>query len=134
MGAFSKHTRRMVLDSLLRGEAWSPPKEQYMGLFTEDGKEVEGPGYARLPVGPAQWVAVHQDAEDAPERVTNDRLEWAAARGAAWSDGAPIAGWRTFDAPAGGQQILAGAFKPAKAILDGDVFYVPAGNIVVELA
>jgi hypothetical protein len=131
MSAFSEYTRRRVLESLLCGVPWTPPETLYMGLFTEDG-EVVGEGYSRLPVSPKSWHTVRSD--DKVTRVANDRLEFPVAR-ADWAGGKKISEWRCFDAATGGNHILTGLIAEGKtrSIEDGDAFYFPSGNVVIDL-
>lgn len=132
MSAFSEYTRRRVMESLFCGVPWTPPETLYMGLFTADGKEVVGDGYQRLPVSPKSWHTVRSD--DKVTRIANDRLQFEVAR-SDWSEKQQIVEWRCFDSATGGNHIASGQIAAGKtrAIEDGDAWYFPAGNVVIDL-
>lgn len=127
MAGLSDYLENVVINHLLRNQAFTPPATVYVGLFTTaptdagGGVEVSGGGYARQPV------------------------TLAAASGGATSNSADVtfpqatANWGTvvatglFDASTAGNLLAWANLTTAKTVNTGDVLSFPAGNLTITI-
>jgi hypothetical protein len=133
-GTFSLALETALLNHVFAGTNYPPPTAIYIALYTAPpdstggGTEVSGGAYVRMP------VAFSVPAGNPPLINNPNAVQWAAAQ----ADWGTIVAGGLFDAPAGdflGSAMLVdpadGVTLQPKVIGVGDVFRIPAGNLVV---
>jgi len=131
LGAMSNYLEHMVLNSALRGVAFSVPSTVYLALYASDptdadtGTEVSSGGYAR------QVVDFSAPAQEGGKGTVenNAEIEFAVAT-ANWGQ---ITHMGVRDAATGGNLLFHGELNSPKIIAEGDQFRVLAGHLKIDL-
>ena len=128
----SDYLRNKLVDSLLRGQAFTPAATVYVALLTtaathsSSGTEVTGGAYARggLASSLADWAGTQAVASTAVSSGTaaacstsNNGAITFPAPTAAWGS---IVGFALFDASTGGNLLFYGPLTTAKTVNSGD--------------
>lgn len=111
MGA-STYTKGKIVDSFLRGVAYTPPAALYLGLHFEDpetaGTEMSGDTYTRKAI---TWGALSGTTTTGPLVAITFPTP-----GADWGE---FKYWCVWDASLGGHPIWHGLFQPSVTVLAG---------------
>lgn len=128
--AMSDYLEEQLLNEALRAVDWTPPATVYLALHTTDpldddsgGGEVTGGSYARQAMSFA--AAVNPDGTCATD--TDITFPTASA------DWGVVTHIGIYDAVSAGNLLFHGALDTARNILNGDVFKVTSGQLVVSL-
>jgi hypothetical protein len=134
MSAFSDYLEDKLLRLTLRGEAFVPPTQWYIGLFataTGDldgiGAEVVGNGYQRIRVTFAEPIA---DVDGSTYCANDTDLRSPQPSTATWGD---VSHFAIFDAPAGGNRLYHGPLQAPRLIETNDLFFIAVGDLKVKL-
>ena len=123
MGA-TAYYRNKILDHMLRGQAFAPPTAVYVSLHTgapddRGSLEVAGGDYAREPVrfgNPAEGLIENTEGVEWPNMPKVN-----------------VSHVGLWDAATGGNLLWSGQQAPARALLDGDAYRIPAFALTVEI-
>ena len=124
--SFTNFLETEILDHVFAGAAYTAPSTKYIALFTSapgeagGGTEVSGTGYARQ-------AMVFTTSGDTTSN--SGAVEFPTA-GASWGT---ITHVGIFDASTSGNLMVYATLTASKAIADGDVFRVPAGDLDITL-
>ena len=124
--SFTNFLETEILDHVFAGAAYTAPSTKYIALFTAapgeagGGTEVSGCAYAR------QTMAFTTSGDTTSN---NAAVEFPTA-GASWGT---ITHVGIFDASTSGNLMVYATLTASKAIADGDVFRVPAGDLDITL-
>ena len=124
--SFTNFLETEILDHVFAGAAYTAPSTKYIALFTSapgeagGGTEVSGTGYAR------QAMAFTTSGDTTSN---SGAVEFPTA-GASWGT---ITHVGIFDASTSGNLKVYATLTASKAIADGDVFRVPAGDLDITL-
>lgn len=128
MAAMSDYLENALLNSTLRGQAWTAPAAVYLALYTSDptdaktGTEVSGGAYARQVITfNAPTSGVSATAADVLFPIAT----------AGWGT---ITHFGILDASTVGNLLYHGALTSSKTIATSDQLKVAAGDISVTLA
>ena len=144
-GSKSAYLEKVVLDTFIGGQAFTPPANLYIALYTSGAltdqstgttpvaTEVTGGAYARAVVANnlTQWPAATEDAvvlPNAESKKTNANTITFATATADWGT---ISSWAIVDAATNGNIYYYGTFNVAKTILNGDTATLPPGALVI---
>lgn len=134
MSAFSEYLEHKLLRHTLLGEAYVPPAELYIGLFTTPtgdldgiGDELVGNGYLRIRVTFAEPLA---DVDGSSYCANNTDLRSPQPSTAPWGT---VSHFAIFDAAGGGNRLYHGALQEARLIETNDLFFAALGDIKVKL-
>ncbi len=124
MPAKTDYSGNRVLDKLFGQTNFTPPATWYIGFLDADENELSGNGYAR--------VAVTNDTTNFPSAASSSKtcqlaIETPEATGGDWDEAEYIA---FFDASSGGNKWFQKAITPF-TVLEGQVFSIPVGNLVL---
>jgi hypothetical protein len=130
MSALSNYLENKIIDWLLRGQAFTPPTDVYVGLFTVTpsdtggGTEVSGGSYARVQV--ASSLANWAGTQSAGSTDASSGTGGTTSNNGSITFPAPTANWGTivaigvFDASTSGNLLFWGALTVNKTVNDGD--------------
>jgi hypothetical protein len=127
--AFTNFLEDKVMDHVFGSGSYTKPSNLYLGLFTAapgeagGGTEVSGGDYAR------QAIAFTISG-DAPTQAANTSAVEFPTATASWGEVTHVA---VFDAATSGNMLAYAELTASKTIGDGDVFRVPATNLVITL-
>lgn len=133
MAAMSDYLEDALINHLFRNTNYTRPANIYVALFTAapndtgGGTEVSGTGYARqaVPTGASsEWTAASGGSTE------NDEIIEFPEAGASWGTVTHIG---LFDASTSGNLMFHGALDTAKAVGEGDIFRINAGDLTVTL-
>ena len=143
-GALTDHLENKLIDSLFRGQAFTPPSTLYVGLDTVactesgGGTEVSGGAYARAAIGSslANWAGT----QSAGSTTASSGSSGTTSNNALISFPTPSANWgqvlsfRLWDAPSGGNAWLCQTLTLPKTINNGDAApQFNAGSLSIQL-
>lgn len=137
-GSKSDYLEKVVLDTFIGGQAYSPPANLYIALFTTGtvgetstgavptAVEVTGGTYTRVSVANnlTQWPA----ASGTPTLKSNANTISFPTATADWGT---ITQWAILDAATNGNIYYYGTFDVAKTILNGDTATLPTGALKI---
>jgi hypothetical protein len=134
MSAFTNYLEDKLLRLTLRGEAFIPPAELYIGLFitpTGDldgiGQELIGAGYQRIRV----TFGEPQEDIDGYSYCANDTdLRSPQPSTSVWGT---VSHFAVFDAAADGNRLYHGPFDTPRDYEANDLFYAAAGDLKIRL-
>lgn len=130
MAALSDYLENKIIDWLLRGQAFTPPANVYVALFTAapsdtgGGTEVSGGSYARVEV--ASSLANWSGTQAAGSTTASSGTGGTTSNNATITFPAPTASWGTithmgiFDAATDGNLLAYGALTTSKNVNNGD--------------
>lgn len=127
MAGFTDYFENKIIDHMLRNQAFTPPSQLYLGLFTVSptdsggGTEVSGNGYQR--------VAITLSAASNGQTSNTATIDFPQATG----DWGTIVAAGIFDAVTGGNLLMWTTISPQKTITSGDIFRIPAGNLTISV-
>ncbi len=127
-GSFSDYYEDVIINHLLRAQAFTPPATIYVGLFTAaptdagGGTAVSGGGYARQ--------AVTFSAPTTPGQTSNSADVVFPTATADWGT---IVAFALFDAATAGNMLAWGTLTTNKTILSGDQAKFAAGNLQITV-
>lgn len=134
MAEFAKtlYYAEKVLNHTLLGEAYTPPDQLYLALFTSDpgpegdtSSEITDPAYERQLI---EFTAAAPD--DAGEMYCENLLTISYPQATTnWGD---VTHGAIMDARTGGNMLYVGAFDVAKQVLTNDWYEVPAGQVRIK--
>ncbi len=135
MSAFSDYLEEKLLAATLCGQAFTPPEQHYVALYTTATSDIEGSGteviggdYARIRVlftAPAQGPdGDFYCANDGDIRSPKPSTQ-------AWGT---ITHFAIYDAPAGGNRLYHGPLQEPRDIGVNDLFFVLSGDLKVTLS
>jgi hypothetical protein len=122
MAAMTDYFENVVINHILRNQAYTPVATIYVGLYTAapsdtgGGTEVTGGAYAR------QSISLGAGSLGATDNTADITFPTASA------------GWGTvthvgiFDASTGGNLLMYGALTASRVVNNGDIFKILAGN------
>jgi hypothetical protein len=127
--SFSYFFINKLLDSIARGQTYTPPATLYIGLATSSGSqsacgsEVTGTGYARVAYASSltNWSGTQGAGSTTPSSGTSDQI----SNNVAIVFGSPTSNWGTvttvcaWDASTGGDLIWFQALQTSQAIASG---------------
>ena len=134
MAEFAKtlYYAEKVLNHTLLGEAYTPPDQLYLALFTSDpgpegdtSSEITDQAYERQLI---QFTPATQDAVGEMFCENTLDLDYPQAT-VDWGD---VAYGAVMDAATGGNALYVGAFDVAKQVLANDWYQVPAGQVKIK--
>lgn len=135
MSAFSDYLEDKLLRATLCGQAYTPPSELYLALYTSptydlagSGNEVVGNGYQRIRLTFALPV---QDVDGDYYCANDTDLRSAAPSTAPWGT---VTHFAIHDAAAAGNRLYHGPLDAPRDIEINDLFYVVAGDLKVKLS
>lgn len=145
MSAMSDHLENKIIDWLLRGQAFTPPANCHIGLFTAaptdagGGTEVSGNGYSRASVASslANWAGTQSAGSTTASTGTggqtsnNGAINFPTPTGAGWG---LVTHFGIFDASTGGNLLFWGALTQSKTINPGDAVSYAAGALTITFA
>lgn len=140
-GKLSIQQANKVINSLLRGEAYTLQNSYWLALFTTGSDtplrtnslgtagEVSsaGTGYARVPIGGAGPLVFTQST-DASSKAS-DVVLWPTAE-ASWGIVTYVA---AMDAATEGNVVIYGALQSPKTVDAGDTFRIPSNSLTVAM-
>ncbi len=121
MASFSRYYQNLIINHMLRGETFRPPREVYMGLLLSTptairpGTEVANEDYVRQPM---EIAAGTNGRIELTQEVRFPRAELAWGR---------IEAVAIYDAEEAGEMLVWSAIAEPKPIGTGDAFSVPGG-------
>ena len=130
MAAMTNFLENNIIDWLLRGQAYTPPANVYIALFTAapsdagGGTEVSGGSYARVQVASA--LANWAGTQSAGSTTASSGTGGTTSNNAAITFPAPTANWGVIthfaimDASSGGNMLFHGALTTSKTVNNGD--------------
>lgn len=128
---FSTYASQMIINSTLRGQAFTVPSTLYLALFTSDPtddnvtvNEVAGAWYARQVTG--AWSA---PVGSANSTSNSNQIQYPAVTGSSVT----VSHWGIYDASTSGNLIYSGAFTSPKTFNVADVAMVGAGQLVITV-
>jgi hypothetical protein len=130
MAAMSDYLENKLVDCVLRGQAYTPPSNVYVALYTASpadaggGTEVSGGAYARVAVAGAlaNWAGTQGAGTTAASSgssgtTSNNGAVTFPTPTANWGS---IVAWGILDAQTGGNLLFYGALTNAKTVNNGD--------------
>jgi hypothetical protein len=131
MSAFSTYLSQNIINSTLRGVAFSVPSNLYLALFTADPtdnnvtvNEVAGAWYARQATG--AWAAPTGSGN---VTSNNNQIQYSAVTGSSVT----VSHWGIYDALTSGNLLYRGALTTSKVLNVGDVLVVGAGQLQITI-
>lgn len=131
MSAFSTYLSQGIINSTLRGAAFTVPSTLYLALFTADPtddnvtvNEVGGAWYARQATG--SWAA---PVGSGNVTSNSNQIQYAAVTGSS----ATVSHWGIYDALTSGNLLYRGALTSSKTLNVGDVLVVGAGQLQITI-
>jgi len=131
MSAFSTYLSQQIIQSTLRGVAFSVPANLYLALFTADPtddnvtvNEAGGAWYARQATG--AWAA---PVGAGNVTSNNNQIQYSAVTGSAVT----VSHWGIYDALTSGNLLYRGALTTPKVLNVGDVLVVGAGQLQITV-
>lgn len=128
---FSTFLSQNIINSTLRGEAFTAPSTLYLALFTSDPtdnnitvNEVSGAWYARQVTG--AWAA---PVGTGNTTSNSNQIQFPAVTGSTVT----ISHWGIYDASSSGNLLYSGAFTSPKTFNVGDVAVVAAGQLQITV-
>lgn len=128
---FSTFLSQNIINSTLRGEAFTVPSTLYLALFTSDPtdnnitvNEVSGAWYARQVTG--AWAA---PVGTGNTTSNSNQIQFPAVTGSS----ATISHWGIYDASSSGNMLYSGAFTSPKTFNVGDVAVIAAGQLQITV-
>lgn len=134
MSAFSEYLEDKLLRHTLLGEAYVPPAQLYIGLFTTPtgdlnnvGAEVLGDGYQRIRV---TFAAPRADADGSTYCANDTDLRSPFPSTKPWG---AVSHFAIFDAAIAGNRLYHGPLLEPRMIEANDMFFVAAGDLKIKL-
>ncbi|MDA8483583.1 hypothetical protein NNO07_10915 [Pseudomonas resinovorans] len=135
MAAFTDYLEDKLLRLTLRGEAFTPPAQLYVGLFvtpTGDldgvGQELAGNGYQRIRITFGEPQA---DVSGATFCANDTDIRSPQPSTADWG---VVSHFAVFDAAAGGNRLYHGPFDEPRLYETNDLFFAVAGDLKIMLS
>lgn len=131
MSAFSTYLSQNIINSTLRGVAFSVPAELHLALFTSSPtddnvtvNEVSGAWYDRQATG--AWSA---PVGSGNVTSNNNQIQFGAVTGSSVT----VSHWGIYDADASGNLLYHGALSSPKTLNVGDVLVIGAGQLQLTI-
>lgn len=131
MSGFSTYLSQNIINSTLRGVAFSVPANLYVALFSSDPtddnvslNEVSGAWYGRQASG--AWAA---PVGTGNTTSNNNQIQFNAVTGAAVN----VTHWGIYDASTSGNLLYSGSLTAAKLLNVGDVLVIGAGQLQITV-
>lgn len=131
MAGFSTYLSQALINSTLRGVAFSVPSSLYLALFTADptdnnvtANEVTGSWYGRVATG--SWAAATGTGNTTSN---NNQILFNAVTGSAIT----VTHWGIYDAASGGNLLYCGALAASKVLNVGDIMTVAPGALQITI-
>jgi hypothetical protein len=131
MSGFSTYLAQNIINSTLRGQAFTVPSTLYLALFTSDPtdnnvttNEVAGAWYARKATG--AWSAPVGTGNSSSN---SNQVLWDAVTGSAVT----VSYWAIYDALTGGNMLYSDTIGTAKTFNVSDVPFIAAGTLVIQM-
>lgn len=128
---FSTYLSQGIINSTLRGQAFTVPSTLYLALFTADptddnvtANEVGGAWYSRQATG--SWAA---PVGSGNSTSNSNAIQFPAVTGSAVT----ISHWGIYDASTSGNLLYSGAMTTSKTFNVGDVAIVGSGSLVITV-
>lgn len=128
MAAFSDYLEAAMLDATLRNTSYTSPTTCYLALYTSNpgddnsGTECSGTNYARQSAAFSRTNATASNTSN---------ITFPTAGSGGWGT---LTHFGVLDAVSSGNLLYHGALTASKAITEGDVFRVEAGQLDITLA
>jgi hypothetical protein len=119
----SKYLKRRIADAVLRGVAFAPPRQLYLGLMLSPEQEAEGNEYARRPV---EFGA--PDDEGVYRNMSRINFHVAVPEG--WGR---VTHTALFDSIEKGNLLVLGPLAQNKLIEAGDIMVFGIGDLACEM-
>lgn len=135
MSAFSNYLEQALLAATLCGQAFIPPEQHYLALYTSPTSDIDGSGnevvggeYARIRV----LFSSPQQGPDGDFFCVNDGdIRSPKPSSQAWGT---ITHFAIYDAPVGGNRLYHGPLQEPREIGVNDLFFVLKGDLKVTLS
>lgn len=131
MSGFSTYLSQGIIQSTLRGQAFTVPSNLYLALFTADptddnatANEATGAWYGRVSTG--AWAA---PVGTGNSTSNSNQITFSAVTGVAIT----ITHWGIYDAASGGNLLYSGALTASKVLNVGDIMTVAAGALQITV-
>lgn len=131
MSGFSTYLAQNIINSTLRGQAFTVPTTLYLALFTSDPtddnittNEVAGAWYARKATG--AWSAPVGTGNSSSN---SNQVLWDAVTGSAVT----VSHWAIYDAATSGNMLYSDSIGTAKTFNVSDVPFIAAGTLVIQM-
>ena len=128
---FSTYLSQNIINSTLRGQAFTVPSTLYFALFTSDPtdnnltvNEVSGTWYTRQSTG--AWAAPTGSGNSTSN---SNQIQFSAVTGSSVT----VSHWGIYDAATSGNLLYSGAFSTTKTFNIGDVAVVGAGALQITV-
>lgn len=143
MSAMTDYLENKLLDFLLRGQAFTPPTNVYLGLFTAaptdagGGTEVSGGSYTRVqvPCSITDWCGT----QAAGSTTTSSGTSGTVSNNNVLTFPTPSANWGTivsvalFDAASGGNMLWEGPLTASQVVNTGNTVSFAAGTLQIQI-
>lgn len=131
MSGFSTYLSQNIINSTLRGQAFTVPSNLYLALFTSDptdnnvtANEVAGAWYARQLTG--AWAA---PVGSGNSTSNNNQIQYSAVTGSSVT----VSHWGIYDAATSGNLLYCGALSASKTLNVGDVLVIAASQLAITV-
>ena len=131
MSGFSTYLSQNVINSTLRGVAFSVPSTLYLAVFSSDptdnnvtANEVAGAWYARQATG--AWAA---PVGSGNATSNNSQIQYNAVTGSSVT----VSHYGIYDAPTGGNLLYSDTLTTPKTLNVGDVLVIGAGQLAITV-
>ncbi|MFL1552508.1 hypothetical protein ACI77I_26065 [Pseudomonas sp. D47] len=134
MSAFSDYLEDKLLRMTLRGEAFVPPAQLFIALYTSPTGDLEGTGaelvgnaYARIRVTFGEPIP---DTDGSTYCANDTDLRSPRPSTGVWG---VVSHFALYDAPVGGNRLYHGPFLEPRVFETNDLFFAQAGDIKIKL-
>lgn len=144
MASITNYLKNKLVDSVLRGQAFTPPAQLYLALYSSattdagGGTELTGGNYARVAI--AGSLAAWAGTQGAGTTTASTGTGGASSNNAGVNFPTPTASWGTpthwalLDAATAGNMLLHNPITTPKAIASGAPVSFPAAAIAVTVS